>query len=94
MRVTQKSTDRRNASPILVAQRNVQQQVYDAADAESREAFGHLRPNATQRGYAEIVNIASISTPAPLGKEAMPIAARAGYGSSKYSAITSLTNGK
>ena len=47
-----------------------------------------------RRMLQSITMTASISTAAPLGNAATPMAARAGYGCEKYSAMISLTVGK
>jgi hypothetical protein len=56
----------------------VQEQIQHAGNAQSRQALGHFRADAGEGGYGEIVNIASISTAAPLGNATTPTAARAG----------------
>ena len=59
-----------------------------------RVGSGWISPGHPGRRQLLKFRIASISTAAPFGSAATPTAARAGYGSDKYSAITSLTSGK
>ena len=86
---------------ILVAQRQVEEQVADACDAQAREAVGELGSDAREARHrilecygtghaltrsgvqAGRARIASISTAAPRGRAATPMAARAGYGAVK-----------
>src|SRR5690606_4568930 len=53
-----------------------------------------LAARTLDRRHPGSMRIASISTAASFGSCATPIAARAGYGSSKYCAMISLTSGK
>ena len=73
---------------VLIALRQVQQQIAHGADATFGEGLGHLRPHAAQRAHRVAArrhlaqvgsnSTASASTKAPRGSAATPTAARAG----------------
>ncbi len=91
---------RREAGLVLVAQRQVQDEVELRADAELFQARVEARLRARRGGDLHAPGVdprcitASISTSAPRGSEATPIAARAGNGARKYVAITSFSLAK
>src|SRR5690606_5617262 len=97
--------DRRDARAVLVARGEVEQQVLHGFDAEPRELLGDGRADAAELGQRQRGGVrhrqprvstmtASTSTSAPFGSAATPIAARAGYGSARYDAMTSFTVAK
>src|SRR5690349_16665822 len=69
---------------VLVAQRQMQHEVEARAQPELRK----------RAAFHPVCRMASISTSAPRGRPATPMAARDGYGSRTYCAMISLTRAK
>ena len=95
--------ERHHPRPVLVAQRQKKQQVLGGLDsqrpqplrkriADAAQGRDRLRSGHGVRGHRATMH--STSTCAPRGRAATPTAARAGYGSRKYSAMTLFTSAK
>ena len=94
----QQLAQRHDAGSILVAQRQQEQEILNGAHAQGSQSLGERLADAAEfrdrlvLGHRATMH--STSTCAPRGRAVTPTAARAGYGSRKYSAMTVLTMAK
>ena len=91
-------SQRNHPRAVFVTQRQQEQKVLSGLNPQGAQAQSERIADAAQYrdrlDWRHRATMHSTSTCAPRGKAATPTAARAGYGSRKYSAMTLLTSAK